>query len=218
MEESKSNELRYTTCGHCGNMSEMNSLGTVDDVTEVTDENLPYRYGTSYQCLKCPSCAQVVVVEYTWHNDFDYDGITGKDVLHPIDPTVPQGLPEEIHKSYLLAEDVRKKDVNAYAVMIGRLLEMVCLDQGARKGKLSAMLNRLAKDGVLPKKLAKVALGVNGLRNVGAHATGGSLGPKEGKTLQTLTSAVLGYVYSLPYLASLAEKHMKDVKDIELKG
>jgi hypothetical protein len=89
-------------------------------------------------------------------------------------------------------------------VLLGRVLELVCEDRGAKGKSLDARLKFLAKEGIIPKNLAEVAHGLRHLRNVGAHPALGELTPAEIPILDDLTRAILTYVYSAPILGRRA--------------
>jgi len=51
--------------------------------------------------------------------------------LYPLDQTDPQGLPSNIKSGYQAAQRVRNIDTNAYAVLLGRVLDLICADRNA---------------------------------------------------------------------------------------
>jgi hypothetical protein len=103
-------------------------------------------------------------------------------------------------------------DVNAYGVLIGRVLELICEDRNAGGTFLGERLADLAVKGEIPEKLVGVANSLRNLRNIGAHATLGELTPGEIPILDNLCRAILEYVYSAPYLVAQAEKRVEALK------
>tara|TARA_R110002111_G_scaffold186936_2_gene252679 strand:- start:1414 stop:1851 length:438 start_codon:yes stop_codon:yes gene_type:complete len=134
------------------------------------------------------------------------------EILFPKDDKIPSGLPIKILNALKAAEKVKTIDVNAYAILLRRLLELVCLDRDASGDTLAQMLNDLAKKGEIPVKLVKVAKGLKDLGNVGAHASIGELSENETPIIKALTSAILEYIYSAPKLAEIAEEKLKSIK------
>ena len=74
------------------------------------------------------------------------------------------------------------------------------------------MLKDLSNRNEIPEELVDVAKGLKDLGNLGAHAGIGEMSEKEIPILKALSRAILEYIYSAPYLASIAEKKLKDLK------
>lgn len=205
---------KLITCRHCGNVSQMDIIGNVaDDYTEEDPETgMSFDGGTHYSVLKCPACVKVNIVSYGWHEAMESDDEISYDFLFPQNPNYPIGLPEKILTAYNAAEKVKTIDVNAYAILMRRLLELVCLDRNATSGTLAAMLKELANKNEIPNKLVKVASGLKDFGNIGAHAGSGDLTETEIPIVNALCSAILEYVYSAPYLATIAENKLTTIK------
>jgi hypothetical protein len=133
-------------------------------------------------------------------------------VLHPSADRVPEGLPPTIANAHEAAQRVRSVDANAYGVLAGRVLELICLDRQAQGHFLGNKLADLAAKGEIPAKLVDVANGLKDLRNVGAHAALGELTPAEVPILDQLLRAILEYVYSAPSLAAKAEERLRQLR------
>lgn len=208
------NYSKLITCQHCGNVATMKIVGEVNDAYY---ENFAYNesewlYSTFYSVLKCPACEKVNIVKY----DFD-DSMSDNDIkyefLYPKNSTYPIGLPEKILNAYKAAEQVKTIDVNAYAILMRRLLELVCIDRNAKIDNLSKMLKELAERNEIPEKLVKVAEGLKNFGNIGAHASNGDLTENELPIVNALSSAILEYVYSAPHLATIAEDKINVIKN-----
>jgi len=129
--------------------------------------------------------------------------------LYPQSIRIPVGLPVEIEKAYLAAIKVKAIDSNAFAVLLGRVLERVCVDRSATGDSLHKRLSDLAGKSEIPAKLVDVAHGLRHLRNVGAHADLGELTSEEVPILDDLCRAILEYVYTAPHLAQKAQNAVK---------
>jgi len=167
-----------------------------------------------YEVLQCPACTEVTIRTYPWMEARDIDDLSTDSFtyLYPQNRKVPDGLPEEIKKSYESALKVRMVDANAYAVLIGRVLELVCTDQNAEGRDLYRKLSDLVNKGIIPSKLVDVAQMLRDLRNVGAHAVLGELTQEEIPILDDLINALLEYVYGAPHLVQRAESGLRKIK------
>jgi hypothetical protein len=192
----------------------MEIIGNVnDDHTDYDPVDGPVgAWGTHYSVLKCPACGKINIVSYGWHDGMESDDEISYDFLYPQNSNYPIGLPEDILTAYKAAEKVKSIDVNAYAILMRRLLELVCLDRDASSGTLASMLKELADKNEIPKKLVKVASGLKDFGNIGAHAGSGELTEKEIPIVNALCSAILEYVYSAPHLATIAENKLNSIK------
>ena len=205
---------KLISCRNCGNISRMEIIGNVDNTeTDVDPEYGPMgEYGTIYSVLKCPACEKINIVSYDWHDGIESEDEISYDFLYPQESKYPIGLPEEILSAYKAAEKVKSIDVNAYAILMRRLLELVCLDRKASSGTLATMLKELADKNEIPTKLVSVAKGLKNFGNIGAHAGIGRLTKQEIPIVNSLSKAILEYVYSAPYLATKAEEKLNQIK------
>ena len=188
------NYSKTITCGHCSNISKMEIIGSVGDLEDDIDpEDGPIgQYGTYYDILRCPACKKTNIVSYGWHDGMESDNEIYYEFLYPIDKTVPIGLPPSILSTYKAAEKVKTIDVNAYAILMRRLLELVCIDRKAVGKTLTLMLQDLASKGEIPDKLVDVASGLRNFGNIGAHAGSGDLSENEIPIVKALTKAIFG--------------------------
>lgn len=202
-------------CKHCGNVSKMEILGTVGDLDyDETDIGPSYSYGIKYDILKCPSprCKKVTVASYSYHEAFEEDQDFPYEFIYPQSSYRLNGLPENISNTLKAAEKIKSIEVNAYVILMRRLLELVCLDRKAKGKNLAIMLKYLSDKGEIPEKLVKVATGLKDFGNIGAHARMGEITEKETPIVAALCNAILEYVYSAPYLANLAEEKLISIK------
>ncbi len=207
---------KLISCKHCGNTAQMEIIGTVNDTIDEVNPDYGYygSYGTIYSVLKCPNpkCKEATIVSYYWNDNVESDDDITYKLLYPQKGNYPNGLPNNILSAYAAAESVKSIDVNAYTLLLRRVLEMVCLDRNAKHDVLANMLKELASKGEIPDKLVNVALGLKDFGNIGAHAGIGKLTDKEIPIVTALCNAILEYVYSAPYLAQLAEEKLKNIK------
>jgi len=195
-------------CRHCDNRAPMtilfeHRLGDEDEQSGELESE------TVCQLLECPNCWKHVLREafnmFDWPHEMMDDFVT----VYPGTTSVPVGLPETITKAFEAATKVRKIDANAYGLLIGRLLEMVCADRKAKGETLNEKLSDLAKMGELPNKLVRVAKGLRQLRNIGAHPDLGELKSEDARILDALARAILEYIYTAPHLVRRVEDRLK---------
>ena len=205
---------KVVSCGHCHNISPMVIIGNVNQENEYEDSEYGRMCdsGTIYSVLECPACSKINIVNYFWHDNMESEDEVDYEFLYPISDKYPLGLPDNILSTYKAAEKVKSIDVNAYAILMRRMLELVCIDRNAKQGTLASMLKDLADKNEIPQKLVNVAKGLKDFGNIGAHAGIGELSEKEIPIINALSKAILEYIYSAPYLATLAEKQLERVK------
>jgi hypothetical protein len=201
-------------CGHCGNTGPMEIASCYSQVEEREDDqnNFTWECGDVYEILLCPACRRIILRTYFYQEGMEGEDIA-PDILYPISKGTLLGLPNKVEKAYTAALKVRSIDVNAYGVLIGRVLEIVCEDRSAKGKNLNEKLKDLSDKGEIPIKLVDVAASLRQLRNVGAHATLGELTEKEIPLLDDLCRAILEYVYSAPYLVQKAEERLSQLKE-----
>jgi hypothetical protein len=178
---------------------------------EDRETGYPWEEGPVHELLVCPACDGIVMRRYYWHDGYDPEaGQPG--VVYPRAAEVPIGLPDVIRQEFEAALRVRSASPNAYGVLLGRLLELVCDDRGAKKGNLGVRLKQLSERGEIPEKLADMAEKLQQLRHVGAHAWVGELTSAEVPILDSLCRAILEYVYSAPHLVEQATGRLQQLR------
>lgn len=201
-------------CEHCGHLNPLEILHTCSQVGTTHDEDFgPYSEGDVYQLLLCPACRKLTLRRHYYHEP-SHDPRYGLEyeVLYPVGKKSPLGLPPAIQRSYEAAQRVKRIDANSFAVLVGRLLEMICLDRSAVGDTLYKQLADLATKGEIPSKLVAVADVLRGFRNVGAHAALGELTENEVPIVEDLTRAIIEYVYTAPHLAATAQRQFDLLK------
>jgi hypothetical protein len=191
-------------------------VGAAYSDTQTHGEDDPsgpsWETGTIYDLLVCPACRAVSLRSYFWHDAMDSEAEIKPTILYPSSARMPLGLPPTIEKAYIAALRVRPIDSNAFGVLIGRVIDLVCADRSAQGKFLSQKLADLAKKGEIPEKLVGVSTSLTKLRNVGAHAELGELTEEEVPIVDALCRALLDYLYTAPFLAQRAEDRVAQLK------
>lgn len=185
---------------------------SANEVTMKDGFSIGLEYGAHHQILVCPACSGVVLLKSEWNDFEDPSEWPIPEVLYPVPDQAPDGLPDVIAKAVEAARRVRSIDPNAYGVLIGRVLELMCRDQKAEGKTLSDQLNDLARKGMIPSGLVSITKLLRQYRNVAAHTRLGALSPAEVPVLNQLTRAILEYVYSAPALAERALKRLENLQ------
>jgi hypothetical protein len=175
----------------------MEVVASYDLVRTHEDATPGAEAGPIWELGICPACARPTLLEIDYCSYYEPSRWKAK-VLYPQPEEGLGGLPSEIDKAYSAALKVRRIDSNAYAVLLGRVLDQVCIDRGASGASLYERLNSLAQKGEIPNQLAEMAHQLRQLRNIGAHADLGELTSSELPVLDGLCRAILEYVYTAP--------------------
>lgn len=210
-----SDEKRFTgeyACGHCENVGVMEIVASFTETQYHPKGDISFDSHTIYNLCKCPACARITLQRHLWADYLDWD--EGHfETLYPVKRML-RGLPPQIEKAYKAAIRVRVIDANAYGVLIGRVLDLVCQDRKASGPTLASKLKDLANRNEIPDKLVDVANGLRNLRNVGAHADLGELTEDSLPVLDDLARAILEYVYYAPLLAKEAEQTLEKLRNV----
>ncbi|MBE9041791.1 DUF4145 domain-containing protein [Oscillatoriales cyanobacterium LEGE 11467] len=199
-------------CQRCYHQIRMEIVAEYSKTNPQYESGVTWDESDNYELLLCPVCSSVALRSYYWRDYMEPENVKFH-YLYPVEQEKPLGLPPEIQKAYDAAIKVKYIDVNAYAVLVGRVLEMICKDRNASGSTLNNKLKNLSAKGEIPNKLVKVSENIRHLRNIGAHASLGELTESEEPLLSSLLRAILEYVYSAPYLAQEAEEKLRILKD-----
>jgi hypothetical protein len=168
--------------------------------------------GETWRIVACPACREVSVGLIRWLDFLDVEDEFRMRIVYPARTRTLTGLPPKIDSAYDAALKVRSIDSNAFAVLLGRVLDMVCLDKQATGTTLYDRLNSLVEKGDIPPQLVDMAHQLRQLRNIGAHADLGELTPSEVPVLEGLCHAILEYVYTAPQLIKEVERRLQKLK------
>lgn len=191
-------------CQHCGNRNAHEVVAEYKDSSDY-DDGMKWSEGYYYQLLNCKACREVSLIKYLWSDlwepNIDWDIPI---FLFPTIDSLVYDLPQNIRKDYESARKVRQVDPHAYAVMIGRLLEGICLDRKAIGKTLFSKLEYMYSQDIIPEHIYSIATSIRKLRNVGAHQSAVELRKKDIPLLDDLTETLLHYLYIIPKLQEKA--------------
>jgi hypothetical protein len=153
-------------CEHCGNRAPMEVVASyVQNQYKFIEEPREAHLESTdnYQLLLCPACHRVMLRMFVWDDWSDPEDVVMK-TLYPASNRIPLGLPSSIKKDYEAALQVRAISPNAYGVLIGRVIDLVCEDRKAKGRMLGEKLADLAAKGEIPEKLVRVAMSLKEAR------------------------------------------------------
>jgi hypothetical protein len=228
MFEEKRRTTEFLKCKHCSNFAPMEIAATYylstkpepRDYSQYDNEyDYEYEYydhqpdqGYNYSLLLCLACGKVTLQEY-----FEHACMEPRDII--VETLYPQQglklvyLPLPVRQAYEAALKARGIDANAYAILLGRMLEIVCEDRKVKGENLNDKLKVLAEKGEIPTNLVGVAHSLRMLRNIGVHETMDGLGNDEIPILDDLSKAILEYIYIAPGLARAVEERLRRLKE-----
>ena len=201
-----------TECAHCGNRTPMEVSARIEGIREFEHRGAFWREGLVHEVTKCPACNEFMFRRIGFHDGMEPNhGVVGIEILFPAEPRIPIGLPDNVESAFRAALRVQSIDTNAYAVLLGRVVDEVCADRCASGESMFDRLQDLADKKEIPEKLAAVGHKLRKLRNIGAHADLGALIPEDALVLNRLCRALLEYVYSAPALIEQASKKLNRI-------
>jgi hypothetical protein len=206
--------LAITQCGHCSNKSNMEVVASYDATRSFTGPfGDTYNAGYVWELLLCPVCSGVNLrqVDVHWGAEPEI-GKRAARVVYPSTGKSLAGLPLAIDSAYQAALKVRHVDANAFAVLLRRVIEGVCLDRGASDRNLYEQLNDLAEKDEIPIQLAEMAHQLRLFGNIGAHFGEGALTSAEAALLDDLCGAILEYVYVAPGWLDKLKSKLEELK------
>lgn len=178
---------------------------------EHSHADLSWSAGPIYELLMCSACDGVILRRYFYHELRDADDWL-LEILYPEPMSVPLGLPDKIATAYREALNLKRADPNAYAVGLGRVLELICHDRGAKRGRLFDRIKDLGDKGQLPLSLLELAHDLRNYRNIGAHPRLDQLAASDIPFLDNLCRLILEYLYTAPQLSSAAKERLAEIE------
>lgn len=201
MDKKETEEKDITQCPHCGNKTPHHLLHSADFIDKIEANGATYDYPINYRLWRCSTCEGISL--YLTSSD-DYNGDPEEtyfdiaNLVYPDEKKFESTVPEIVRRSYIEARKVKQISAYAFAILIRKALEQVCLDQGAKGHSLKEKIGDLAKKDIIPKNLVRMADALRFLGNVGAHEVNYNFGWEEVRAMDDFLIAVIEYVYVAP--------------------
>jgi hypothetical protein len=180
-------------CGWCGVQTALN------EVARSTKEFVDTEYGNvetkSWVVYECVSCNRPTLRE-EWFSDIHGEAIP--ETLLPTGERDNSALPRTVAKAWQAALAVRHVEPNAFAVLVGRTLEVICNEEGATGATLQQKLHTLVSAGRLPGPIAQMSTQLRQIRNLGAHASSDEVTSTDVPVIFEFADAILEYLYRAP--------------------
>jgi hypothetical protein len=188
---------QIVSCPHCGNETTHEILKQVNASEKLYSTFKPddqFEIDITYYLTRCKTCRNI-----TLFADSELDEIQGKlseaGICFPKQYYFGNEVPETILKTYKEARRIKNISPTAFAVMIRRGLEFLCLDKKAKGKTLNTQLKDLSRNGIIPQTLIEMGDTLRFLGNQGAHATNYNIGFPEVESIDDFFTAMIEYVY-----------------------
>jgi hypothetical protein len=149
--------------------------------TEDGSDSDPSERGKVFQLLVCPACEGVIsrtrigaMIASNQRRIFLLRSYIQEIRVYP------PGLPPVIRKAFLLAQRVKPIDLNAFGVMMGRVLEEICADTKASERILADKLKDRADRGEITGEVGRSGRWLEKASQLGRTRRTGRAHPPEG--------------------------------------
>lgn len=205
-------------CPHCGNKTPQEFKYVITKAEDLIDTNGEWAgavdvYTVLTQCKTCKDSSLFGSSEFS-DNPENLEEAT---LLYPQAKKLSDGVPEIIRKNYLEAKRIEKISPTSFVVLVRKALEYMCNDKSAEGKTLKEKLSYLAKKGVMPITLSKMASALRLLGNIGAHASDFEIDSNEVKTIDDFFIAIVEYVYIAPEKIKKFEQSLLKKKTVKKK-
>lgn len=196
-------------CGHCGFNGPLEHRGNVtgESHTRIDRDIGEYSWEVIWSLSRCPQCKEPTLATYSWSDEFSDPDATVPTVVYP-SPRDDSVLPPLVRKHREAARRVKGIDPSFYALGIRRMLEAMCLSEGAHGRNLNQQLQSLATEGRLPQTLVDVTKQLRQLGNLGAHVGDVEIVESDVPLIDGLAEAMLEYLYRAPAAVAAVEAEL----------
>jgi Domain of unknown function (DUF4145) len=154
---------------------------------------------------ECVSCSRPILRAEWYHEGMEEYAF---EWLLPTGQRDDSNLPSPVAKAWEAALAVRHVEPNAFAVLVGRTLEVISNEEAAIGTNLVAKLRWLADSGRIPGPLAEMAQKLRRIRNLGAHASTDEIREGDVPVIYEFADAILEYLYRAPAKLAAVEARL----------
>jgi hypothetical protein len=190
-------------CGHCHTKAPMTIVSASSVVERGPSRRSAIRGEMLWETLSCSKCSMVSL--RTGHSARD-DGEPFKwDIVYPETRRAHRSLPFDIARAYESAMLMRSVDPNAYAVVLGTVLDIICSDRGAWGQNLAYRLLDLASRSLIPPELAELGQRIPVFMSAADRGGLRDLDAADLPVLEPLCEALIVYLYVAPAFVDAAK-------------
>ncbi|MBU0499933.1 MAG: hypothetical protein KJ558_11870 [Gammaproteobacteria bacterium] len=192
----------------------MRIVASYSEVVTHSHVGAPFDWdeGPFWELGRCSACGGIVLRKGYWHEYLPEDSGPEYKWLYPARPRKLIGLPKAIANAYSAAIKVKPIDSIAFGVLLGRVFDLVCIDQQAEGGGFLERLQDIAAKGIIPPRLVEMVAGVRILGEMGPQADLGRLTTAEIPILEGLVNAVLEYTYAASVMVAIVQKRLDEIR------
>lgn len=169
------------------------TLGTVQGACDEVPTDEHFFEPVRYSLVSCTTCGGVSLVsEDLQYEMLDPVRVWPQDQAQPLSPSIP----EEIRRELVEARGCfQGGHYTAAAVMVRRVLEGMCSDQGIRPKRLVDQLKELRDANKIEGRLFEWAEGIRIVGNHGAHFNKSAIKREDAEDALAFAEAILDYLY-----------------------
>ena len=161
--------VTYLVCHRCNTYTTHSLLASAESDYKHCDGNDCFIYeAATYHFFQCEGCKVVSLnIASDFHKPYSQFGMR----IYPLSPAEIRYIPSEIHWAYLEAERIKYHSYEAYSLLARKILELIAIDQGVKKGNLTRSMSILATQGKIPSMLVEAGTLIKFFGNSSAHTT-----------------------------------------------
>jgi uncharacterized protein DUF4145 len=196
-EEDREQPTRVFICPHC----EQPAVGYVRGlaVRNGWDRDPPILDGPpeEYALLQCGTCDNISVQEREDSGE-NFDEDDNPLIVYPAPRRLSWEIPGSLRSEFDEARACFSvKAYKATVVMVRRVLEGACRENGIQESTLARSLGKLREDGLIDGMIAEWADALRVLGNEGAHFTGREVPRDDAEDSLAFAEALLDHIYVL---------------------
>lgn len=148
------------------------------------------------QCERCSEPSVQLREDFGLGNGFSDDD--KPLTVFPAPPAISRDIPADLRADWQEAQQcVEGKHYTAAALMVRRLLESACAEQGVKKGMLAKKLAVMREEGRIDATLAEWADALRIVGNEGAHNLERRISREDAEDVLAFAEAFLDHIYVL---------------------
>jgi hypothetical protein len=195
---------KISFCPHCGNNTPQESVYEQPCKWSPLEEEELQDLPLIYYVATCGTCNHLLLYSLLGEEP-DEQGFIDSNLEFPARDSWYSYVPQTVLDAYAEAARIKLLAPNGFVNQIGRALEALCDDRGARGGALHNKIKDLLDRNELPATLALGLPLLKGFRNVGSHNDSNPIKLSQVDAIDKFFRAVVEYVYVAPSMLKALE-------------